>query len=82
MPPKVTDVLVLVYVQISNDIILFGRGVDHIGLVLRKVDQVDTVLFRVQRSLLRSPFAVVDDDLKSTNTLIKLFTWGQRSSPC
>ena len=50
-------------VEIADDVILLGRGVDHVGLVLREVDQVDAVLFRVEGSLLGAFFAVVDDDL-------------------
>ena len=61
--PKITDVLVAINIEISDDVIFFGGRVDNIALVLSEVDQVDAVLFRVQGSLVHPPLAVVDDDL-------------------
>ena len=61
--PKITDVLVAINIEISDDVIFFGGRVDNVALVLSEVDQVDTVLFGVQGSLVHPSLAVVDDDL-------------------
>ena len=47
---------------------------DNVALVLSEVDQVDTVLFGVQGSLVHPSLAVVDDDLskKDKNFILGL----------
>jgi hypothetical protein len=42
--PEVTDVLVALYIEISDDVVFFGGRVNNVVLVLREVDQVDPVL--------------------------------------
>lgn len=61
--PEVTDVLVSLDVEISDYIIFFGGCVYDVVLVLGEVDQVDTVLFRVECSLLSPTLAIVNDYL-------------------
>ncbi len=61
--PKITDVLVAIDIKISDDVIFFGRGVNNVALVLGEMNQVHSVLLRVQGSFVHPPFAIVDDNL-------------------
>ena len=63
MTSEIRNVLVFLHVQVPNDIIFFGRGVHNIGLVLSEMDQVHTILFRVQGPLEGTPFAVINYNL-------------------
>lgn len=60
---EVADVLVFHNIKIPDNVIFFGAGMDDVGLVRCKMNQVDAVLLGVERSLLSSLFAVVDHDL-------------------
>ena len=46
-----------------------------VALVLCEVDQVDPVLFRVEGPLVDTPFAIVDDNLPLSRTVVnKVFS--------
>lgn len=51
------------HIEISNDIIFFGWGMNNIGLVLREMNQIHSILFGIQGPFLCPSFAVINDDL-------------------
>ena len=63
MTSEIGNVLVFMHVEIPNDIVFFGRGMNNIGLVLGEVNQIHAVLFGIQGPFLGTPFAVINDDL-------------------
>ena len=63
MTSEVTNVFVFLNVEIPDDIVFFGRGVHNVGFVLREVDQIDAILFGIERSLLGTTFAIINDNL-------------------
>ena len=61
MPRKVAQVLVVVQAEVPDRIVYLGGAVDNRVVRMCKMDQVDSVLLGVHRSLLGSVLAVVDD---------------------
>ena len=71
LPKTLPDVGVCFHVEVADDVILLGGGVDHVGLSLREVHQVHPVLLGVEGSLLGALLAVVDNDLCGDNKHLK-----------